>query len=275
MPYLSLTTWSLHRNLGPLRWTEWDAQEREHRTVINDQPERISLLALPSFLAENGFSAMEVCHFNFPDTSEEYLQQLKEAVRKAGITFYTLLADYGDISSADEIRRSADIEWIKGWIDIASAVGAERVRVIGGDANPSDREALERSCDAMKQLCDYAEDKGVRVVTENFKALTSTSENCLALLEACGGRLGLTSDFGNFSGPSKYEELGRTVPRSESIHAKAQTDAGGMPDAAEFARCMEVVRLSGYEGPITIVYDGPGELWDGVGRVRALAEAYL
>jgi sugar phosphate isomerase/epimerase len=275
MIYLSLTTWSLHRNLGPLHWTRWDEQKGEQLLDIQDQPETISLLELPEHLAAKGYSALEIGHFHIRDTSDAYLQKLRNAFEVAGIPFYTLLADYGDISSSDKARRSADIEWLKKWIDIASKAGAKRVRVIAGDADASDKEALQRSAEALRILCDYASLRNVRVITENFRPLSFTADNCITLLETCGDRLGLTSDFGNFKGDNKFEELSITVPRSESIHAKAITSDDGYPNAAEFKQCMDIVKKSGYQGPITIVYDGPNDLWEGIERVKALVEPYL
>ncbi|GIP26842.1 xylose isomerase [Paenibacillus sp. J23TS9] len=275
MPLLSLTTWSLHRNLGPLRWTFWDEEKRVHGTHIDDQPETISLLELPSILHDNGFQAMEICHFHFPDTSGEYLARLKSNIERSGMRFYTLLADYGDITNPDEQRREADMNWLKKWIDIASTAGAERIRIIAGDAEATDEEAVRLAAAQLQRLIDYASDKKVRIITENFHDLTSTSANCTSLLDACGTELGLTTDFGNFSGPEKLSELDATIPRSESIHAKAITDEQGSLDAEEFRSCMERVRNSGYEGPITLVYDGPGDMWEGISRVRALVEPYL
>ncbi|MFD0692952.1 sugar phosphate isomerase/epimerase family protein [Paenibacillus sp. GCM10027628] len=275
MPYLSLTSWSLHRNLGPLRWTRWDDYNKITYTDVQEQPETLSLLQLPAVLAQKGFAAAEICHFHFPDTGEAYLASLRSAFKEASIRFYTLLLEYGDISSADDIRRNSDIAWIRSWIDIAAASGAQRVRIIAGDADPKDEAGLKRSAEALDELCDYAAGQGVRVVTENFHSLTSVSANCLALLDACGERLGLTSDFGNFKGPEKYEMLTQTIPHSESIHAKSQTDEQGKPDATEFDRCMQIVKRSGYVGPITVVYDGPGDMWEGIDRVRSLVMPYL
>lgn len=274
MPFLSLTSWSLHRNLGPLRWTRWDDSTRTQFTEVQDQPELLSLLELPAVLAGKGFSALEVCHFHFPETSKDYLLSLKNAFAEAGLRFYTLLLEYGDISNSDVLRRQSDIAWIKGWIDVAALVGAERVRVIAGESEPSDRAALERSIEALSELGQYGADHGIRVVTENFKSLSSTADNCLTMLRGCGDILGFTSDFGNFKGTGKYNELTRTIPHSESIHAKAQTNAGGIPDEIEFIRCLDIAQQAGYEGPLTLVYDGPGEMWDGIERVRKLAEPY-
>ena len=44
-----------------------------------------------------------------------------------------------ELSTEDEVRRNADLQFIKDWIDIASEVGAERVRIIAGDAAPKMR----------------------------------------------------------------------------------------------------------------------------------------
>jgi sugar phosphate isomerase/epimerase len=258
-----------------LRWTRWDENTRNQITDTQDKPELISLLELPAVLAKKGFRSLEVCHFHFPDTSEAYLQELKHSFMEAGLRFYTLLIEYGDISSSDDLRRQSDIEWIKGWIDIAARAGAERVRVIAGDAEPMDQVALMRSVDAFRELSSYAAAQRVRVVTENFHSLTSTADNCLALLEECGELLGLTSDYGNFKGTEKYGELVKTIPYSESIHAKALTNADGYPDEAEFIRCMEIAKQAGYEGPITLVYDGSGDMWEGIERIRRLVTPYL
>lgn len=275
MPFLSLTSWSLHRLLGPLRWTRWDESTRTQITAQQEQPEHLTLLELPAVLANKGFASLEVCHFHFPDTSSQYLSALKQSFQSANLRFYTLLLEYGDVSSADEDRRASDIAWIKGWIDIAALAGAERVRVIAGDAEPSDVQALARSADALRELGEYASSRGVRVVTENFHSLTSVADNCLALLQKCEDVLGFTSDYGNFKGSDKFEALAQTIPFSESIHAKAQTDAAGFPDENEFIRCMEIAKQAGYEGPITVVYDGPGDMWEGIERVRKLVAPYV
>lgn len=271
MLLLSLTTWSLHRCLGPLHWTVWDEQAGAVATKIEQQPELLTLLELPHVLAEKKFAAVEIGHFHIRDTSDQYLSALSQAIGESGIRLYSLLLDYGDISAADERRRRADIEWIKGWIDIARKVGAERVRVVAGEGDPTDKEALHRSLAALQELIAYAAGTGVRIVTENFRPLASTADNCLSLLAGCGPDLGLISDFGNYNGPHKYEELSRTAPHSETIHAKASTDEDGRPDEQEFARCMSVVRDAQFTGAVTIVYDGPGDMWAGIDRVRRLA----
>ena len=272
MPHLSLTTWSLHRELGPLKWTYWDEQEKTHKTRQEQQPENTTLLELPLILAEQQFQSLEICHFHFPRLDHDYLLQLKHSFEKAGINFHCLLVDYGDISSSDEVRRNADLQFLKHWIDVASVIGAKSIRIIAGEAPPTDEEALLRSKQSLNELISYALPKQVRIVTENFKPLSSTKENCIELLT--DNELGLTVDFGNFNKDVKYESIKQLMPYAESIHAKANYDQDGIIDEKEFRKSLEIVASQKYNGPITLVYDGPGNLWDGIQRVKSIAEDY-
>lgn len=275
MSYLSLSTWSLHRLLGPLRWTTWEEASGTHGLAEQFQPQELTLLELPGEAASRGYRAIEVCHFHFPSTGEAYLTRLKDAFDAAGLSFDTLLLDYGDLSSANERRRRADIGFVRDWIAIASRCGAKRIRVIGGEAPPEDREALARSIDALTELAAYADSVGVRVVTENFKPLLSTGNNCMSLLEQTGGRVGMITDFGNYHGPAKYADIALTAARSASVHAKPQYDGDGMPDGDEFKRCLNSARAAGFDGAYVLIYDGPGDMWQGLERVRRLVEPYL
>jgi len=272
---LSLTSWSLHRSLGPLHMTSWDETTKLHVSDDVEQPSLLELTELPTRASALGITALDICHFHFPSTTPEYLRQLREAFRESTVTFFTLLVDYGDISSADEVRRSADLTLIKQWIDTASAVGAERVRVVAGDADPADHAALQRAAAALCQLDDYAKPRGVRIITENFRSLASTPENCLALYKDCAERVGLIADFGNFRSPQKYDDLSRILPVAESVHAKAHYDEDGLPDVTDFRRCLDLLPAFKYNGPITIVYDGPGDEWAGIARVQAIVAEYL
>lgn len=275
MSYLSVSTWSLHRELGPLHWNIWNDVEKQIQIKTEDQPENMNLVDLPALLRVEGFEAAEICHFHFQSTDRDYLEQLRNAFAKAGIEFHTLLIDYGDISTTDKTRRHADLKFIKNWIKIASITGAKRVRVIAGDAEPDDHEALVRTSVHLNELADYASSLDVRVVTENFRALTSKAENCLYLVNQSNHNIKLITDFGNFTGNTKYEDLEKILPYSDSVHAKAYFNNDGIPDEEEFEKCLNLLSEVNYNGPITLIYDGPGQMWEGINRVRKIVEPYL
>ncbi|MBM7840702.1 sugar phosphate isomerase/epimerase [Alkalihalobacillus xiaoxiensis] len=274
MRFLSVTTWSLNRLLGSLQWNEWDDAHKKIVTRVEEKPEVHSLLELPQLLVEKGYEAMEVIHPHFPSTELSYLEELRQAVEKAGIRFYTLLIDYGDISSEDPLRQAADVQFLKEWIDVAAAVGAEHVRIIGGEAEPDAKKQLQTASEQLNEICSYAQTKGVGVLTENFKRLTSTAENCLYLNEQTA-IAGLITDFGNFSGESKLHSIQETLPHSKSIHVKALQLDDGSIDQAELEQCLELVVQGDYSGPLTIVYDGPDDMWSGIKDVEEIAKYYL
>lgn len=275
MSYLSVSTWSLHRLLGPLRWTYWDAETGTHRTHVQDQPQIHTLLELPEQAAKRGYRAIEVCHFHFPATDESYFMQLRQSFADAGVSFDTLLLDYGDLTTTDETRSSADQQLFRDWIDVASLCGAKQIRLIAGEAAPTDVLTIRQSAMALSKLNEYAAARNVRVITENFKELTSTGASCLRLLGETEGSVRMITDFGNFRGENKYGEIASTTPYSVSIHAKAAYDESGNPDETEFKRCLEAVKSSGYDGAYVLIYDGPGDMWEGLERIKQIVRVYL
>lgn len=275
MSYLSLSTWSLHRILGPLRWTVWNAETNSHFTHEQQQPELLTLLELPAEAARRGYQAVEVCHFHYPSIEDDYLNQLRSAFGDAGVQFDTLLLDYGDLTSSDAAKREADIDYIRRWIAIASQCGAKQIRVIAGEASPDDEEAIRQSAEALEGLAAYATSHGVHVITENFKALTSTGDSSMKLLELAGPVVGMITDFGNYKGSAKYEEIAMTIPFSVSVHAKPHYDDAGLPDEAELLLCLDAVRSVGFNGAFVLIYDGPGDMWEGLERVKRIVEGYI
>ncbi|CAI6087404.1 sugar phosphate isomerase/epimerase family protein [Cohnella sp. JJ-181] len=275
MSYLSVSTWSLHRLLGPLRWTAWDEKLQTHVVNEQEQPQALTLLQLPAEAARRGYSAIEVCHFHFPSRDPGYLRELRDAFLASGISFDTLLLDYGDLTSEDPVRLAADLGFIREWIEAAALSGAKQIRIVAGEADAADQAALLRSARHLSDLAEYGASHGVAIVTENFKPLTSTGENCRQLMSMTDNKVGWIADFGNFSGALKYEELGVILKLSVSVHAKAQYDDRGMPNRAEFEKCLDAAAESGFNGAYVLIYDGPGDMWEGLERIQAIVEARI
>lgn len=269
---LSVTTWSLHRALG-LSYLDAPGVARQAVGRETWGPGEVTLLDLPARVAETGIHTMEICHFHLPSREPGYLGELRGALDRAGVRLLSLLIDDGDVTHADHGTR--DREWIGGWIDTAAGLGAERARVIAGKAEYS-RDTMGQSVASLQELAARGSDQGVRVTTENWFALLSQPDHVHELLDRLEGSVGLNGDFGNWSGPTKYEDLADIFPRAESSHAKAHFPAPGEIDREDYVACLELARRTGFSGPFTLVYDGPGDdEWHGLAIEAAVVRPYL
>lgn len=274
MPRLSLSTWSLHRHLGPMYRPAGDGSGR---LIPHDAtPGALSLLEVPAEIAARGIGTLEICHFHFPRTDSGYIDELRAAVQEAGVELFSLLIDAGDITNPDPTKREEDLRWIRGWLEIAGRCGAAHARVIAGDAAPNgDDGPIRLSAENLRALARVGRDCGVRVITENFRPLTQCADTLLAILDRCEGEVGLCADFGNFGGPTKYDALAAILPRADSVHAKAHYPQAGQMDREDFLRCLNLAREARFDGPYSLIFDGPGREWESLAEIQQEVARYL
>jgi sugar phosphate isomerase/epimerase len=267
---LSVSTWSLHRLLGPVYW---DSPAKPYETPETPYGDGcMTLLEVPQRIADLGIRTLEICHFHLPSREAAYLNQLRAALDEAGVELFSLLIDDGDITHPEQGAR--DAAWIGGWLETAGALGARCARVIGGKT--VDDDALNRSKAGLRQLADVAERHGVRLMTENWFSLLSKPSAVHEVLEALDGRVGLCADFGNWKGLNKYADLEAILPLAESCHAKCAFSASMEPDTEDFLHCLELARQAGFKGPYTLIYDGPSDdEWAGIKLERQLVLPFL
>ncbi|MCP4386584.1 MAG: sugar phosphate isomerase/epimerase [Hyphomicrobiales bacterium] len=254
-PDLAVSTWSLHRALG-VSYPNAPGAEGIDRAERTWGPGTTSLMAVPEQLAKLGIHRIEICSFHLPATDNGFHAELRAAMTDAGVTFQTLLIDDGDITDPDQAER--DVDWIGGWIDVAAALGAEKARIIAGKQPPSP-EALERSIAGLRRLARRGSDLGVRVITENWHATMAGPEEVMTVIDALDGSVGLLADFGNWSGPSKYDDLATILPHAENTHAKCAFSESLAMDADDFGRCLAEARKAGYDGPYTLIYESAND----------------
>lgn len=281
MPRISTSSWSLHRSLGKPAIPTPDSPP-----AAGPVPgAQLSLLELPGRLAAAGIGTLEICHFHFPSTDAGYLTELKAAAQDAGVEIFSVLIDAGDITASDPDALAQELAWIRGWLDVAAAIGASHSRVIAGYApierNGSDLRThplIRQSAANLGSLADYGAGQGVRVITENFRSTAERADQLLAILGLCDGKVGACADFGNFKGAGKYDELAAIAPKSTSAHAKALYDGEGHPDRAEMERCLNLMAGAGFDGPISLIFDTPfhrGEdEWDNLAVLREIVLPY-
>jgi sugar phosphate isomerase/epimerase len=264
----SVSSYSLHRTLGAM-YRDLPGDDGTRPCVR--PPGTTTLLELPARLAEHGYHTFEISHPHLPSREPAYLNELRASIAEAGVTLLSLLVEAGDLT--DPIYGTRDQAWMGGWIETAGLLGAQRARLIAGQA-PYTPETIQRSSAALYALACLGQDHGVRVTTENWFDLLSTPEAVCTLLDSLSGTVGFNLDFGNWAGPAKYADLATIWPYAETCHAKCAFVSEYVPDTEDFGKCLDMARASGFTGPYTLIYDssGPDE-WKGLAIERDLVLA--
>jgi sugar phosphate isomerase/epimerase len=246
-PIKAVHSWALHRTLGSFV----AAGAMPMGGLPAGGGGGLALLDLPAELARRGYGAFQLAHFYLPTTEPGYLAELKVALAEANVSLECFLVDDGD--PTDSTGTAPGEDWISGWLDVATALGAPRARVVAGKSEPTPLR-LDASAAVLIRLADRHPE--LRIVTENWHALLPNADAVIALLERTGDRVGFLLDLGNWRGPGKYDELARVARLAETCQAKARVTGTGL-DLDDYRRSLTVLAAAGYAGPLAMVYDGP------------------
>ena len=82
---------------------------------------------------------------------------------------------------------------------------------------------------------------------------------------------GICADLGNFSGDIRYKALEKLAPYTKLIHAKTYDfDQAGEMKEFDFRECLQIFKRTGYDGYISIEFEGKGDQWKGVSQTLEL-----
>jgi sugar phosphate isomerase/epimerase len=263
-PMIAVSTWSIHRALG-VTFVNGPGSRSPFEPHYKFGTGALTLHQLPRELSRRGFHRVEICHFHLASTDVSYLRSLRATFDANAVVVQTLLIDDGDLS--DSNCRERDIEWIAEWIEVASNLGAEHVRVIAGKSRPTTR-AIDFAIDGLSRLAEHGQKNQVRVVTENWFDLLPGSKEVHFVLDALEGRVGLLADTCNWTGPGRYKELESIFARAELCHAKCHFGKELEMDTIDFGNCLNAAIQAGYSGPFTLIYEGSGDEWCGLEQER-------
>lgn len=273
-PTIAVSTWSLHRAIG--KWW-WDKPGEPGIEKDAYGPGNIAILDIPAAVAKHGINRLQLGHFHVARRDRGWLGEFRAACKSAGVRLQTLLIDDADIADAKNHKR--DVAWIGQWIDVAAELGADAARIVAGKQKPTP-ETLALSAAGMKELAARGKSQGVRIITENWHDLLRGAKEVHQVMDAVGDDLGLLVDFGNWKGADKYDELASIMPRAEDTHAKCsfsgKIGAPGAMDQDDYGRCVAIAADAGYDGPYTLIYDGPDDdEWAGLAAEAAFIRDQL
>ncbi len=256
---------------------------------------RLDFLGTVQKAHELGFEAIE-----FTDIKCEMQEQRCETARalrqradELGIKINAYTVGANLYLGSDE-KNAAEVQRIKDALDVAKLLGAPILR---HDACWSVKhDGRVKSFDAMlptiaenaRKITEYAQSLGIKTCVENHGLVAQDSDRMERLYNAvCHENFGLLVDIGNFScvDEDNVKAVSRVAPYAIHAHAKDFHFSAEKRDGysetrgcsylkgavlgegdVDVAKCIAVLKKSGYDGYVSIEFEGDEDCILGVSR---------
>ncbi len=223
----------------------------------------LTLLEAPKFIADNlGIHNVETWNMQFAETSMDYCRKLKAAADAAGSRFFNLQLDLGagdNLSDLDEAKRAATITAMKQWMDRAKAIGATSMRANTG-GGPESAWDPKRTADGFRQLADYGQGIGVKVLIENHIGYSADIDKVVQVVKAASHpNIGVICDWGNTPAngtiQQKIDALKKLFPYLYLVSAKElDFDAQNRHISYDIVPIIKATEASGFKGIYSIEF---------------------
>ena len=255
---LSLAQWSLHRYV----------EEKKN-----------SPFHFASQAKEMGFEGLEYVSQLYKYEIEKLgfyvvIDSLNKISKKESMqNILIMVDDEGDLADPDENMRNQAVENHKRWVDAASKLGCQSIRVNTFGTN--DPEIWKTTVvDGLRKLSEYAATKNINVLCENHGWLSSNPVELMkAINEVNMENCGTLPDFGNWCVkradvnekwgdcaevyPDKYEGTKMMMPAAMAVSAKSYDfDEAGNETTIDYIKMLQIVKDAEYTGFIGVEYEG-------------------
>jgi sugar phosphate isomerase/epimerase len=276
--------------------------------------------AVIDFAKEHGCEHIEFVPFHLPfvttdlQLDEPLLDHVRAKCANTGIEISTYSVN-GDLLKTDEGEQLLEIVRLKRHIDAAERLGLSQMRFdVASFRRPFSSNTIHNFNAEFPQmvknariLCDYAAEKGIKIVMENHGFFINGSDRVLSLIEAIDRpNLRMTVDVGNFLcvDEDPVAAVKKCLPLADMIHLKDFyiRKKEQLPDQTEMFNCnngswfetmggkmlrgsilgqgdmdvweiMRVIKHSGFDGCISLEFEGMEECCQGTAIGLAMARA--
>jgi sugar phosphate isomerase/epimerase len=225
----------------------------------------LSLVDYPRFVKEEfGVKYVELSQQHFASVDSQYLSKIRQSLDEAEVAVLNVPVDLGDISNPNDRDRQHDIRVLELWIDIAAYLRSSAVRVNTG--KHQDEAGFQRTVASLRHLAEYCAERGLVLVLENHGGISSDPASIERLFKEVGkGNFRSCPDFGNFREEQRLEGLRVISQYAFLAHAKTYDfEPNGEFSAFDFGSCMKVLKESGFDGVVSVEFEGKGNQVSGV-----------
>lgn len=249
-----------------------------------------------------GAEGVELLEFFYKDRDRDRAA-IHQALSETGLPC-PIFSVSQNFAKPDAESRTAELEKIKFGVGEALRYGAGVVRVFAGDVSPgiSFEQARGWIVEGLTAASTFAHERGIRLALENHGKLAGRGDQVRELISEIRDRsgndaLGANPDTGNFllvNQPS-HEAIRQVAPYAYMVHFKDfkakpvgyEGFAYGALDGSQWVgtavgegdvqlkTCIKILRDSGYDGWLSVEYEGPEDPIAAVPRSIANAKKYL
>ena len=260
------------------------------------QAGKLTQLSAIAAAKEIGLDAIEFTDLMPPEgvTEAEYAKEIRAEADRLGMTInaYTIGANlFQDTPEA----QAAEVERLKKKVDVAVILGATVMRhdvcwrLTGKGEGRTFDSMLPTIAKAAREITEYAAARGVRTCSENHGYIAQDSDRVERLVNAVAhDNYGVLVDMGNFACADEDSAMAvsRLAPLAFHAHAKDFTkrsfyegpargyfqtracnylkgEAVGEGDIP-VKQCIAILKRAGYDGFLSIEYEGSGDCIEGI-----------
>jgi hypothetical protein len=265
-------------------------------------------LDMPAFVHEAkraGADGVELLDYAYGDRSnvEEIRAATLRALAETGLPV-SIFSVGQNFAKTDPAAREAELQKIRNGVDEALLYGASVVRVFAGDVADGITFDQARSwiVEGLAEASKYAEDRGVLLALENHGTLAGRGDQVRGLIHdvrvaAGNSALGANPDTGNFLlvDQLSHEAIAQVAEFANMVHFKdfrrepeghegfayAALDGRRYVGTAvgegevDLAQCIAELRAGGFDGWLSVEYEGEEDSFTAVPRSIANARRYL
>ena len=217
--------------------------------------------------------SVEIVSTHLASTRAPYLKEVKASLKAQGLNVANVPID-GDTAINVALDRKRHLGFFLDLFDAAVALGAASVRANAGEAESSDLQKVIQGYSILAEECGK---RGLHLLIENHGGPTGDPENILAIIRAVGSpSLGTCPDTGNFEAEVRYRGLELLTPHMRLAHVKTYDfDHEGNETTIDVPRCLGIFKRAGFDGLLSVEYEGKPDAYLGVEKSIALLRRSL
>lgn len=208
----------------------------------------------------------------FSSHEEAFLRKLKKLCNSYDLSVGYLGSSGGFVGTHKEL--SSLVSKVMGDIDIAALMGVPMLRLMAGrpaDDDPNKEKTWTKTIRCFQEVADYAFSKGVSIGVHNHapparprgedmvRIVSETNRKNVTLIVDTGQ---WWPDYGTGQGgvfkPNEaiYDYIEQAIPYASYVRAKFYKIDSGREEYIDYGRVADILKRNGYDGPISVVYEG-------------------